>query len=579
MSCFSTRDSTRGTEVEKSDNTRALIGFYNEDLGTFQEKLSISKDFQGVLYIDLKDINLFKEKLLLARFSFGRNSENPIELPLSYVTKSIAGVEKGVLALSIPSKNFFSIPLDYQLYDYSLDAIAGDNAFHEDVYCRGLKIEDDPTSNQTSCSKLDDRCLYTYARVDDQGLFHESSSTFIQPTELTVSQDESRAYEFNLDPINLRRCLSDQKSVYVKNKNIDIGELITLDDEGYRFKGAFKPIDPSNWGIQGDASWGRFGIFQAEYSLGKNLELGYKSNLFPRAGKIINKSKRYYLGSKNPLDQKVITNVTGDASGSSAGLTDWVDGCNLRVLSRDSLGKNIGSCNVTSNIQIFYRDGSTEVMIYSNETLEKAGQVKLQIVNNISTKIDVQDFNVCVTDSGCSSTSCCNEGRCWDRTKYKDMFCKPSNSGKQTGQVCNNDTECLSACCIGSLTGNGGVCADSTSSCKRQVGESCIHSDACDVQTGDESYYVKRLLFDGFNGCKVYNCNIKVKLECISSRCTSIIDPQNKAGNSFENPHIGDSCKNRINNTDCSTEIDKPSEELESCFLTDDLKNCGEEEE
>ncbi len=573
MGCFSTRDTSRTRKTTTADNTRELLGFYNSDTDSFSEKLSITKDFQGVIYLDLTDIKLYKEKLLFMRVHFGRNSEHPVELPLSYISKTIGGVKKDVLALSIPSKNFFTIPLDYQLYDYSLDAIAGDNAFHKDVYCRGLRVEHDPTSNLSSCSKNGELCLYTYAKIADQGLFHEATTSFIDPSELTVSHDGARQYEFNLDPINLRRCLSDESKVFVKNKEISIGELITLDDESYRFKGAYKPIDPSNWGIQSDAAWGRFGIFQQEYSGGKNLELGFKSNLFPKVGKIVNKTNRYYLGSKRPLEKKVITNFTDD-NGSS----DWVDGCNLRVLSKDSLGKNFGSCNVSSDIQIYYKEDSQEVLVYSNSVLKKPGKIKLQILNNIPTNIDVKDFNSCITDAGCSNSSCCHDGRCWDKVKYESQFCKPPNSGKTTGQTCDADAECLSACCLGSETGAQGTCADKTLSCKRQVGEGCIHGDACDIQVDDDSYYVKKLLESGTNGCQVEVCNIKVKLECIRSICTSVIDPRNQTGNSFANPLIDESCKNRVDVADCSSNIDYPSEESETCVPTTDFKGCGEDE-
>ncbi len=573
MSCFSTRETVKNA-VPDVNNTKKLIGFYDEETDSFSEKLSIAKDFQGIVYLDVENIKLLKEKLLFIRINFGMNSENPVELPLSYLSKTIAGVEKDVLALSIPSKNFFTVPLDYQLFDYSEGAAAGYNAFHKDVYCRGLRVEQDPTSNFTSCSKGDEICKYTYAKVLDQGLFHEQTSTFIQPSELTVSHDESRTYELNLDPINLRRCLTDDQKVFVKNQELNIGELISLDDESYRFKGAFKAVDPSNWGIQAEARWGKFGIFQQEYSGGKSIELGFKSNLFPRVGKIVNRTNRYYLGSKNRLDKKIVTNFT-DTSDASA-LSDWVDGCNLRVLSEDSLGTNIGSCNVSSDIQIFYKDGSEEVIIYSNAALAQAGQVKLQIVNNIQTNIDVKDFNACFGDGGCSSSSCCHDGRCWDKEKYKNQFCKPANSGKTTGQACATDTECLSACCIGSETGAAGVCADKTTSCQRQVGEICIHSDACVGESGDDTYWVRKLLFQGSDGCKVFNCNVLSKPSCQNQRCTSSINEANKVF-TFENPLIDGSCQNRVDRNDCLSEVIFPSTETENCIRAADSEAVIEE--
>ena len=84
------------------------------------------------------------------------------------------------------SKPFKDLRLLYDLFDYNdyrdetgaETGIPTNDPYDKGLYCRGLKLEHDSTfeasSENTKCDESGERCLYSYAKVVDSGLYKRS---------------------------------------------------------------------------------------------------------------------------------------------------------------------------------------------------------------------------------------------------------------------------------------------------------------------------------------------------------------------------------------------------------------------
>lgn len=162
--------------------------------GSYVRKLTLPKNFQGRLYLAGINIGSLSNRHVRVRFRFGVNREQVI-IPATVTQAPGITPQTGinVLVMDLRSEPFRSIRLPYDLYDYN-DYLPNENPVqdnrHTGLYCRGLRVEDDPTfvgvgacdGLQSQAGQPDEECLYAYAKVLDQGLVQESGSVFVPLT-------------------------------------------------------------------------------------------------------------------------------------------------------------------------------------------------------------------------------------------------------------------------------------------------------------------------------------------------------------------------------------------------------------
>lgn len=160
--------------------------------GSYVRKLTLPKNFQGRLYLAGINIGSLASRLVKVRFKFGVGRD-PITIPA--VVASAPGITPQtnihVLVMDMRSEPFRNVRLTYDLFDYN--QYSGTQTPVQDnrdtgLYCRGLRIEDDPTFvgvGQCDGLQPDEECLYAYAKVMDQGLVKEAvngTSVTLVPT-------------------------------------------------------------------------------------------------------------------------------------------------------------------------------------------------------------------------------------------------------------------------------------------------------------------------------------------------------------------------------------------------------------
>ncbi len=541
-----------------------LNEFFNQESNELVSKISLSRRYQGPLFFEIPDIEKFEDKQLIARFTFGLNKDFEIEMS--------GGIQNVPEANNKIKKLFFvnftdelaNANLKYQLYDYNNYSDGKDIIYDNtnlNLFCRGLNLADDPTANSETCSKSDDTCLYSFANVKDMGLVKVSSDpngfkVKLNPTRKSFSVGQG-AYTQDSDEHVLEKCLSDSTQPFVKNKKLSLLEKITLKGEQYSFEGMFNSISQSQWHIKDDAIWGRFGIFRSEMIGGKNVDLGFQSNLFPREGKLRNNLKVQYLGSQTTFGEKEITEVV-DANGE----TDWIDGCNLRIKKTGLDNSNYGSCTVTSNIEIFYKENGEEVILASNALQEKPNQLKLQIVSEL--KINNEEIE-CQINSQCDS-GCCRNNICFD-----SIFCDPPPSAKPVGDTCGEDLECVSRCC------KAGVCKahGNGNTCDKEEGESCSGGSFCGKKT---VYWSKRIFSSVSNNiCSNQNCNETERMLCVNKKCVHPFTNEelknSKPDERVKDPSFLNWKNNNLEDDDCSTAVNNgANEECDVCVNQETCK-------
>lgn len=530
-------------EIEAKVEIRHLVEPKIDDArpgGTYTRKLTIPKDFDGHLYLAGINVATLAEKNLKVRFKFGVD-RNPIDIPATLATAPglIPQTNVEVLVMDLRSQPFSRTRLIYDLFDYNeYDFGAGDPdpgvlaepvQYNRDdkLFCRGLRLEDDPTfTGQLSqgCSDADDICKYSYAKVTDKGLVKDNWIQPILPTEINVASAGLSMGEDD-NATNLERCLPDNPpaashtigsttfpfSAYFDSDpsemewKIQPGSLTPLMEGSsllgnYYYQGPYQATNLNEWQISNAALLGEYGVFGDFLKLNTgpdvgpvidNMELqfGIQSKLFPLQTRMELGKDVEYMGSAVPGGEKELKTM------GSNGESQWMDGCNARVstMLNDYNGEHVGACNVTAKIEIIAVDdeGNEQVVDVTDEV--KLQLVKEESLDSSGENVILSSYQACSSSSQCGADSCCIGGRCWSKSLVSQCVEDiPSYGSKVPGDSCQSDNECSSLCCNQAT----GKCAvhDTLSEpevlCSKPSGQSCIADEWCMQHPVTECYIV-----------------------------------------------------------------------------------------
>ncbi len=517
---------------------------------SFKSKITIPKNFGGILYIGGINISSLKDKFIYIRFKFGRDYES-VTVP-AVVGQAVQGITPKtnveVLILHMENRPFSYMKLPYDLYDYT-DYSTGREPTTDprdvNLYCRGLNLVDDSSfSGGTSCTQADQACKYAYAKVVDRGLMTNddpenpgeplpnSATRLITPTAQQIALNATTLAGDSFTDM-AKKCLPDSNQVGGFNTlfnitlgggtgNISLGDMIHTSDDGkitYQFAGPFQSINVENWSLSGDAVFGKYGIFEHSYMTPANANFGYGSYLFPRVGKMSLTKGIEYLGSANPFDPKssIVQDISGDSS--------WMDGCNIRVSNYDATtNESISSCNVTARVEVIVKDpetGTEEVIVSSKD-------IKLQLIRESLTDNEGREFlysamKTCETNNACGVDECCYNKRCWSKDLITACLDETTGYGDLgIGQSCSSDYQCQSLCCNPST----GTCAvhnpdlEDPVYCGKPPGQSCVAREWCQKQIMTKCFIVKTGTTNtGVDTCTMRCYSVEVFPSCVNGRC------------------------------------------------------------
>ncbi len=556
--------------------------------GTYKTKVTVPKNFKGLLHISGLNVTSLSDKLVYVRFNLGREYE-PIEIRgvIGRAPGIIPQTDIEVITLDMQDQPFNKVRLLYDLFDYN-DYDKDNDGVEEGeptsdprnggLYCRGLNLEHDPTFNGSSsnpfCDSLGEKCLFSYAKIVDSSLYDSSNLSKIP----SRPQIETEGNGYNNEPIEstLEKCLPDNrnvsnfKGVYnlsgFNSLDYNFPNDLQLNGESYSYKGPFRTIDRNNWQIRSSAVFSMIstsssanpvealGLFQnvlpsTPPATNNDINLaavgGYKSFLFPRAGKLNLNIGIDYYGSSSPWGIRSLLTTL------SNGESQWVDGCNLRVMNYDKYNnEGLSSCNVTATIEIFTRDDRGRIT-----TLTSTNKVKLQIirpseVNFEGREVLYSSLKTCENSNYCSSDECCFNNRCWSKELVSQCIEDAQGEGNlAVGEACSSDYQCSSLCCNQST----GVCAVHVNNneekvlCSKSPGQSCIAREWCRKDTISQCFII-RTGFDenGDVTCTRQCYGVPTFGQCLNRVCVPPIVPDIPPFDS-ENP-------------DCSNAIDPPTQ-------------------
>lgn len=497
--------------------------------GSYVRKLTLPKNFQGRLYIAGINIGTLTDKLVKVRFKFGMNRES-VTIPATVTQAPGITPQTGinVLVLDMRSEPFRNIRLFYDLYDYNdYNFQEGDRPVQDNLntglYCRGLRIEDDPTFTgvgacdgiQSHPEQPEEECLYAYAKVVDQGLVVNSGSVQV-PITPSLPQAKSVVGSFYymdsmgqhllkplLDTIPLDSN-GDLSSMYrfASESNppgatdsvdlfINWGNML-INDTVYTYRGPYQLVNTLEWQFRFSELSGPKRLFrlQGKYADGApsyvdhpvdHSRIYFNSYMFPLATQL-------ELGAHVPhLSSEDVFGTRMENSLPMAGKTLWMDGSNARAQSRNDDFEHIGSCNVTASIEIIARDNNE-----NDYVIALAKDVKLQLVRPTQHRTDKGDevlftnFKTCSSNASCGGSECCFNNRCWDKSLVSQCYDSNSTNGNRPiGDSCSSDMECTSLCCNKTT----GLCAPHNTLvsppvlCSKPIGDTCIAKDWCQKTT------------------------------------------------------------------------------------------------
>ncbi len=260
----------------------------------------------------------------------------------------------------------------------------------------------------------------------------------------------------------------------------------------YNYRGPYKMNAIVDWEIWGEAIYGQFGIFKNRLTGGAIPACvsssascavgGYSSRLFPMVG------KTSLRGNIEHFSSTEVDSTAGNGreltSLLSAGETDYMDGCNLRVsnFDPDSL-EGISSCNVTATIEVYTKDVKTGAEII----LASSNQIKLQLIrpsltDNVGREVLYSAMKSCASSNACGLEECCYNNRCWSKELVSQCLEDSNSEGSMAvGQSCTSDYQCASLCCNQSL----GTCqphivnSDEQVLCSKSPGQQCVSREWC----------------------------------------------------------------------------------------------------
>lgn len=552
-----------------TDNGKVeLRHIIDPETGNYRTKVTLPKNYNGYLYLSGLNVTSLSNRLIKVRFKFGRELE-PITVP-AVVTRGegiTPATDIEVLAINMSSRPFENIRLIYDLYDYNDYYESGSENNSEPVqdpldgglYCRGLKLEHDPTFNvtatNTACDQAGETCLYAYAKILDGGLVNNTSNIRTNPSEPQIDV-LGGGYSNNSQAEKLKRCLPDNADPANLSSVLGINPALAGVVYGnvivpnYRYEGPYRVLAQNTWQISGGALFSTVngvtkasGIFQNSFTPGVASQ-GYNSFLFPRASKMSLSSSVEHFASQFPFEPRSLEFVP------SAGDTRWMDGCNARVSTYNSFtNETIGSCNVSATIEILAQDNSGQDVV-----LNVSSKVKLQLTRASTKNFDGREvlyssLNSCTNSSACGGDECCFNSRCWSKEIVSQCLEEVDIIGNlATGEVCSSDYECSSFCCNQSTN----TCAVHVNSedqqvlCGKSPGQACVAKEWCRKENVPTCFKVKTgLTPEGQQLCALRCYNVPTFGDCINRTCVAPIPPPVPSFDP-ENP-------------DCSDAVDPPT--------------------
>lgn len=528
-------------EPNLSTDTSYSTGTGTAGGGSYVRKLTLPKNFGGRLYVAGINIGSLSSRITKVRFKFGVNRETvTVPATVAQAPGITPQTNISVLVMDLRSQPFRNIRLPYDLFDYNEYAAGADptqDNRNTGLYCRGLRVEDDPTFQgvgacdglQNGAGQPEEECLYSYAKVLDQGLIKLSGSVKVP---LTPSFPQVKS----VVGANYYQDSMSQKLLK------PLPELISLSSPNtastLRFSDAASPVGSSNsipitWNIyDGQVILGSTYFYRGPYRIVNSVDWQFKFtkldgpkrlfkenawvNYDPTIGgplpddnqttPVIN--KLYYSSYLFPLASKMDlgANVTHLASTASdgvrteqnlavAGKTMWMDGANARAQSRNTDLEHVGSCNVSATIEIIAKDDNNV-----DYQVSIANDVKLQLVRPTQYSTDsgnevlYTNYKSCTNNETCGGNECCFNNRCWDQSLVSQCFDSSTTQGnKIIGESCVSDLECSSLCC----NRTSGQCAPHNTIsnpavlCSKPIGDFCIAKEWCAKSTVVKCYIVK----------------------------------------------------------------------------------------
>ncbi len=514
--------------------------------GSYLRKLTIPKNYQGRLYLAGINVGTLADRHVKVRFKFGIGKE-PVTIPATVaqapgITPATA---ISVLVMDLRSEPFRAVRLPYDLFDYNdYDYADGDTPVQENrnsgLFCRGLRIEDDPTFTGVGVcgDQPSEECLYAYAKVLDQGLVKTSGSVLVPltPSRPQVKSTVSLNYHQDYLYEHLKKALPDTMAVSGTNttfkfsalsastnvtdfRNIDFGfpatlwDPVTLYGSTYHYRGPYRIVNFNDWhfgfafsDLHGSKKLFKENSFVA-YPVASYFPLPDDNQASPFQDRIYYNSYLFPLATRldlpagvSHLSSTAVDGVRTEQVLASAGKTLWMDGANARAQSRNYDLEHIGSCNVSATIEIIAKDnnGVDYVIATSRE-------VKLQLVRPTQYRTDTgnevlyTNFKSCTTNSSCGGSECCFNNRCWDENLVSQCIDENSPQGNRiVGDSCTTDFECTSLCCnrtTGKCAAHNTILTPAVL-CSKPIGEFCIAKEWCQkspitkcliVKTGTDS--------------------------------------------------------------------------------------------
>lgn len=536
----STTDNTSEIMSQKVELSHLVDPFE----GTYKKKLTIPKNFKGNLYLAGLNVGSLQNKFISVRFNFGLEKQSvTLKATVARAPGIIPKTDIQVLVIDMNTSPFKNMRLSYDLYDYnnytdpSKDIVAEmvSDPRNGGLYCRGLRLEDDPTFvpvSQTSvCSSATDKCLFSYAKLVDSTLYSDRIINTVTerlssiPTRSQVWTESSGIRNPLVSTLTGSVCLPDDDDALGVNQLFDTNFLALSYDLpllGYFYRGPFRSLNDTDWQISGDAVYNTAtGLFQTR-SASTSAITGFHSLYFPRSGKLSLGQGVSYLGS---------TDKTGPRSklvSDSTGTTQYVDGCNIRTINVDpATNENISSCNVNASIEVFYMSEGKEVLITADKS------IKLQLIrssiNFLGKEVLATAFKRCESSSTCGSDECCFNSRCWSKdlvTQCVDQT--PVIGNQEIGANCTSDFECSSLCCNQST----GSCSPHNPNgttpifCSKNSGQQCVSKEFCK----QEAVVTCKIVKAGFNADGTAKCDLRCPAvmtygDCKSGSCVPPVQP------------------------------------------------------
>jgi hypothetical protein len=569
--------------------------------GSYVRKLTLPKNFAGRLYVAGINIGTLSARFVKVRFKFGVNRE-AVTIPAT-VTQApgiTPNTNINVLVLDLRSEPFRNIRLPYDLFDYNEYTTNPDGTLASGVeptqdnrdtglYCRGLRVEDDPTFQgvgacdgaQSQIGQPDEECLYSYAKVLDQGLIKQSGSVKV-PLSPSFPQIKSvTGSNYFQDYMNQKILKPLPDTMVTTSSNIagnfrfsDVASPVNSSDSvavtfsnwavksfagsNYYYRGPYRLVNSTDWQFKFPELDGEKRLFRKNswvaYDPAVGGPLTDDNQTFPTQYRLYYNSYLFPLATKLSLNANVThlasTQVDGtrtEQALSVAGKTLWMDGANARAQSRNTDLEHIGSCNVSATMEILAKDDNNIEYVVSI-----ANDVKLQLVRPTQYKTDTgnevlyTNFKSCNSNTGCGGSECCFNNRCWDDSLVSQCLENNSTQGNRIiGESCASDMECSSLCC----NRTSGQCAPHNSElvpavlCSKPIGDSCIAKEWCAKSTIRKCLVVKTGTDSNGNvTCRQHCYNSEEYGNCTAGTCTP---PVQEAIATFD-PNAAGACNNAV---------------------------------